>query len=308
MSKRTVFLYCTQKDKEYLLQYERVIRALLRKFRQSPLFSYLQIDTSLSCRDGMCDLLRTGTARRGAIFLESSSQNISECMAMLDSVFMVRAASHHISGRTICYAEQKLSAASDDKAFHCTNSCEKESIRAATEISIMAMENQKHALSICLNPESKLDNLFLQEIEVLLGGKSHIQAECIPLDAMISKCLKTVPEIDVVLTTKDYASLIAMHLNAMPKIPSGYIVSYGESRNVYRRQIISGEDAGNLHHLSSLFAIAAIFENEFEMKSAADWLRRALSLAFLKEASSSCTDFISAVIKEIETPIRKQRT
>ncbi len=308
MIKRMVFLYHTQKNKEDLLQYERVMRALLRKFRKSPLFSYLQIDTSLPCRDRMCELIQNEVSRRGAIFIESDAQSIPASMNLLESALGIQASAHFVSGRAICYAEQSCVADISESTVSYTNTFKKEDVKKATSIAIETAKKRKRSLSICLNGSNALDHAFLCEAETVLSKEKHIKSEFISLDEMILLCLKTVPEFDVVLTMKDYASFISMHLNPMPETPSGYIVSYGEKRRVYRRQILPNEETGNLHHLSSLLSLAAVFENEFEMKSAADWFRRAISLAFLKSASDSFENFISEVIKEIKMPIRKRRT
>lgn len=308
MNKRIVFLYSTEKNRYDISLYEKVIRALMRKYRCSPLFSYLQLDTSLSCREKMCELIHAETSRRGAIFFEGDAQNISGCMDLINTAFGIYASSHHISGRTICYPEQSTQITDEKDIISCTSTCKKEDFKKALDISLKAAKKQKHSLSVCLAPTNELDSIFFHEAEIALGSEKHIGSGFVSLDEMISLCIKTVPSFDVILTTKDYASIIAMHLNSMPVLPTGYIVSFGDKHKIYRRQILPGEKAGNLHYFSALLSLAAVFENEFEMKSAADWLRRALSLAFLKESTSSCTDYISTVIKEIETPIRKRRT
>ncbi len=308
MSKRIVFLYCTKKNKDDIALYERVVRALMRKYRRSPLFSYLEIDTSPSCRDAVCSLIHTETSRRGAIFLESDVQNTPLCMDLLKSVFGIFASSHHISGRAICCPEHEEVMKNGEDSVIYTKVCKKENIKKAAELSLAMAKRRKHSLSLCLVPTNETDSVFLHESEIVLGGEKHIPFELISLDEMISLCVKTVPSFDVVLTTKEYASLIAMHLNSMPDIPSGFTVSYGEKNRIYKRQILPYEEIGNLHYLSSLLSIAAIFENELDMKSAADWLRKALSITFAKESGSTPEVFIESVIKELEKPIRKRRT
>ncbi|MBQ3022061.1 MAG: hypothetical protein IJD91_01865 [Clostridia bacterium] len=308
MSKRIVFLYCTQKNKEVLLQYERVIRALLRKFRKSALFSYLQIDPSPACRTKMRDLLQSETSRPGAVFLESDAQNVFSCLDLLKEAFGFYASSHHISGRTIIYAEQKTNSQESNKNVIHTVTYEKDSIKKATNLSLDMAKARKHSLSLCLQQSNELDCVLLREAEIVFGKERHISFEYLSLDEMISLCMKTVPPFDIVLTLKEYAPIIAMHLNSMPDIPAGYIVCYGNSHKVYRRQLLTHEEIGNLRHLSSVLSIAAIFENEFRMKNAANWLKRATLLSFTKEANSTPREFLRSIISEIETPIRKRRT
>ena len=309
MSKRFVFLYCTQKDKEILLQYESVIRALLRKFRKSALFSYLQIDPSPSCRSQMIKRLEEETSRSGAIFLESDEQNASMCEELLKSTFDFYASAHYVSGRAICYPEHKedFVQVKENDISH-TFRYDKENINKTTTLSLDTAKSRKHSLSLCLNQASRLDSAFLEEAQKNFGKAKHIAIEYIPLEEMISLCVNTIPSFDVVLTLKEYAPIITMHLNSMPDVPTGYIVNHGEKHMVYRRQILPHEEIGNIHHISSLLAIAAIFEDEFRMKSVADWLRRALSLAFTNEVGATSRDFLKSVISEIQTPIRKRRT
>ena len=308
MSKRIVFLYCTQKNKENLLQYETVIRALLRKFRRSALFSYLQMDPSPACCEKMTSLLRNEMSRSGSIFLECDEQNASACTDLLKNVFGFYAVSHHISGRTLCYPEQVEKTQKCDEEIIRTTTCKKDDMCRAIELSIAMAKAKKHCLYMCLGQSNGVDYTLLDETQIKLGKEKHLSFEYFSLDEMISLCVKTVPPFDTVLTSKECASLIAMHLNSMPDIPSGYIVNHGESHNIYKRQILPLEEMSNLHHFSSLLAIAALFENEFKMKNAADWLRRALSLAFMKESGGTSRDFMKSVTDEINAPIRKRRT
>ncbi len=307
MSKRIVFLYCTQKNREDICLYENIIRVLLRKFRQSALFSYLQIDTSPPCRDRMCDLIHDETSRRGAIFLESDARNVFPCMDLLKVAFDIFASSYHISGRAVCYPEQEQKIEDSAEAVTYSKTYKKENLEKTAKLSLEMAKKQKHSLSVCLMPTNEIDTVFLSEAEIILRKEKRILSELVSIDEMISLCMKTVPSFDVVLTAKEYAELIAMHLYSMPDIPSGFIVSHGEKHKIYRRKILPYEEIGNLSHLSSLLSIAAIFENEFEMKGAANWLRRALSIAFEKKSGSKAEDFVKSVIKEIETPIRKRR-
>ncbi len=256
----------------------------------------------------MRDLLVGETSRRGAIFLEGDAHNIIPFTELLKDVFSFFATSHHISGRSICYPEHSFEVKNNEKSITHTRIYENEHIIKTVRLATELAKSGKHFLSVCLSPADEADSVLTTDVEIMLRKEKHLPTETITLEEMISLCLRTVPTFDVVLTFKESASLIAMHLNSMPKIPVGYIVNHGEKHNIYRRQILVHEEIGNLRHFSSLLSLAAIFENEFGMKNAAAWLRRALTLAFEKEANSSCEDFIKSIITEIETPIRKRRT
>jgi len=226
---------------------------------------------------------------------------------LLKDVFGIYATSHHISGRTICYPENSETVQDcDGKLIH-TEVYSKENIEKATHISQMLAKAQRHSLTLCLK-SGEVDSFFLREAEYSLGKEKHINTSYISLDEMIALCVKTVPSFDVVLTLQSYAHLIAMHLNSLPDIPAGFMVSYAEKLRIFRRQILPYEEVSNLYLYSSILAIASIFEMELGMKSAGAWLRRALSLAFEKKGLDSPDSFIKRVTDEINVPIRKRRT
>ena len=86
-----------------------------------------------------------------------------------------------------------------------------------------------------------------------------------------------------------------------------HVLRHTESIRVYQRQILPCEEMNNTAQASIILAYAAILENEFAMKSAADWLRRAVSLAFEQYSCAEKEDFIREVIRKIEIPMRKRR-
>lgn len=308
MSKRIVFLYCTQKNKEVLMLCERIIRALLRKFRKSALFSYVKLDVTPTCRAQMCDLILGETERADMVFLECDEQNISSSMDLLKEAFGIHTTVHHISGRAICYPEKEKSIQDCEETLIHTQVYTKENIKKASLISLKQAKAQKHSLYVCQQTSNELDSLFLREAEYALCSEKHIASQHISLGEMIALCVKTIPSFDVVLTLGEYASIIAMHLNSLPGIPAGFIVSYGKNKRIFRRQILPCDEMSNLHLLSSILAIASAFEDELGMKGAGAWLKRAVSLAFENGACDTPDGFIKKITDEINSPIRKRRT
>ena len=307
MSKRIVFLYCTQKNKEDLMRCESVMRSLLRKFRKSALFSYVKLDASLSCREQMRECLLCETDRADAIFLECEADKISSSLDLLKEVFGIYATSHHVSGRAICFPEKETSVQdSEGKLIH-TDIYTKENIKSTALISLEIAKSQRHSVFVCLKSLNELDHLFLREAEYSLCKEKHISSRHISLDEMIALCVRTIPSFDVVLTLEEYASVIGMHLNSLPDIPAGFIISYAEKHKIFRRQILPCEEMSNLPLYSSILAIASIFENQLGMKSAGAWLKRAASLAFEKGACDTPDEFIRTVMEKINSPIRKRR-
>lgn len=307
MSKRIVFLYCTQKNKEDLMRCESIIRALLRKFRKSALFSYVKLDASLTCREQMRDLISKETNRADVVFLECDRGNLSSGMDLLKDIFGICATAHHVSGRAICFPEKKTCVQNSENTLICTEIYAKENIQRAMLIALKLAKAHKRSLSICLNSSEETDSLFLHEAEYSLCKEKHIDSQYISLEKMIALCTKTIPSFDVVLTLEDYASIIAMHLNSLPAIPSGFLVSYGEKARIFRRQLLECDEMSNLHLLSTLLSIASAFESELGMNSAGAWLKRAVSLAFENGACDTPDVFTKKVIDEINSPIRKRK-
>ena len=247
------------------------------------------------------------TDHADAIFLECDEQSVSLSLDLLKDVFGIHATAHHISGRTICYPENKKSVQNCEETLIHTEVYSKENIKSVTQIALKLAKAQRRSLSICLQPSNELDSLFLREAEYSLGKEKHIASQHISLDEIIALCVKTIPAFDVVLTLGEYARIIAMHLNSLPEIPAGFIVSHAEKIKIFRRQLLPCDEISNLHLFSSVIALASIFENELEMRSAGTWLKRAVSLAFEKGACDTPDGFIKKVTDEINSPIRKRK-
>lgn len=307
MSKKILFLYSSEKQKTQLQMCEAVLRSILRKFRKSLLVSYIQTDNSPSCRDLMKDLLLRETPRHDAVLMSGDMASASSQEDFLKNMFGLCVTEHYTAGRMICYPENSVTTEQNDNSVIKTSVCTKENIYKAAQFSAEAARRRKHSITICTQADSVYDNFFLRHTENALGKERHLDTEHIYLDAMVSLCMRKIPTFDIVLTTAEHAKIIAMHLSAMPNAPTGYLLRHTESIRVYQRQILPCEEMNNTAGASIILAYAAILENEFAMRSAADWLRRAVSLAFEQYACAEKEDFIREVIRKIEIPMRKRR-
>lgn len=307
MSKKILFLYSTQKHKAQLQLCESVFKAILRKFRKSALFSYMQIDLSPSQRTLMKDILVKELSRYDAVFINGDMETLCLHNDFIKDVLSPFSTEHYAAGRVIFFPEDSVNTEQSDDAVTQIHICLKENIAKAAKESAKAAKERKKTIAICTQAGCCADNIFLREAEYALAKERHLDIEHIYLDEMISLCMKTIPSFDVVLTSKQYAKIIAMHLNSLPNSPTGYFKSHTEHGRIYHRQVLPHEEMNNTPLASATLAFAAILENELKMKSAAGWLRRAVSLAYEKCACALKEDFIHEVICEIEIPMRKQR-
>lgn len=307
MSKKILFLYSMQRHKTQLQLCESVLRATLRKFRKSALFSYMQIDLSSSQHTLMKELLVKEINRHDAVFMSSDMEIESLQNEFIKDVLSPFATEYYAAGRMICFPEDSVNTGQSDEAVTKTQICPKENIKRAAQLSAKAAKERRRNITICTQAGCPADSIFLREAEYALAKEKHLDTMHIRFDEMILLCMKTIPSFDVVLTSKQYAQIIIMHLNSMSDAPTGYIKKHTDCGLIYHRQVLPHEEMSNTPLSSAILSFAAIFESEFKMKSAADWLRRAVSLSLEKCPCTTEENFVREVIRQIETPIRRQR-
>lgn len=307
MSKKILFLYFSPGHKAELSECETVFKAIFRKFRKSVLFSYLQTDSSLSCRELVKKALFNEFNRCDAVLFNGDKEACVEEEEFSKDALGLFATEQHIKGRVICFPAASLTAAYENGCITETQTTYRSSLQKAAELSVSLAKRRRHKLTICTQAESRADNLLLREVEYALGSEPHIRAEHIAFDEMVSHCMNTIPSFDVVLTTEQSAKIIAMHLRSLQKAPTGYLLRHTENARIYCRQLSPHEEMTAARAASILLAFSALLENELGMKSAADWLRRSVSLAFEQYAAAPKNEFLARVIFEINKPMRNIR-
>lgn len=306
MSHKILFLYLKKEHRFALERCEDVFRAVMRKFRQSTLFSYMEIDTSPTCYEEMKLLFLREIDRYDAVMLAGDRESCAEIKAFIRTSAGFFAQEHHTAGRVICCPVSSLTFSKSDNSIIQTSSLLREDIQKAAKLSSGLAKRRKHSLTIC-TPSDEAGIEFLGEAERCIKLSDHIQAEYIAFDEMIRICQNTIAYFDVVLTDWQISEIIISHLNALQRVPSGYKIWHTEKARIYCKEHLACEEANNSFYASVFMAFSAILENEFNMKSAADWLRRSISLTFGQYASASCEDFTKAVISEINKPMRNIR-
>ena len=119
--------------------------------------------------------------------------------------------------------------------------------------------------------------------------------------------MRTIPSFDAVLSTEPAAKIIAMHLSALAKAPTGYLLLHTKNGRVYLRQSFPHEEMSNAPISSILMAFSSILENEFKMKNAAYWLKKSVATVFETHAYVPHDEFLNKVILETEKPMRNSK-
>ena len=110
----------------------------------------------------------------------------------------------------------------------------------------------------------------------------------------------------MILTTSLAAGIIAPHIDASKNKPFGYLVHHTGFGNIYCRKNSPYEEYDNSVFSSNIMAFSALLEG-INMKSASDWLRRCMALAFAKFGGASYEHLTEQIITEIKKPIRTKR-
>ena len=304
MSNKILFLYFNKKHKDELLKCENILKALFRKFRKSVVFSYIGIDTSLSCREAFKSLLYKELEMNHAVMIKGDYESFPEEDIFFRDILPYCVGEYHSSGKILCFpASEKVTEITDEYASE-THKTTFANMEKAADSSIKLAQSRKKTLLVCTQQECLTNNELFRSLQDQKGKSVHIKIEHISLEKMISLCLKTIPEFDMVLSTEEIAKLIGMHLDSGSRICSGFSVFHTDKGCVHICKTNPYEEMDNSHYASILLTFAHMIESMNEMKGASDWLRKAVATVFETHAVSSFEEFSEKVISEIEKPMR----
>lgn len=307
MSKKILLLYFTPKQKAEFKMCENTFKTVFRKFRKSVLFSYMQIDTSPSCRDLFEEILFNEINRHDAVLINGGSSTNNEEEIFTKEILCLLATESHLNGKIMCYPPSYYTAENEDGVVCETQKTYSDELRRACELSLQLAKERKHKLTVCTRRDFVLEKSLFCEFQNLSSKAIHIYPEHLSLDEMVFLCMKAIPSFDVVLSTEPTAKIISMHMAALTKIPTGFSLLYTKNGRVYLRQSFPHEEMSNAPIASLLMAFSAILENEFKMKSASHWLRKAVATAFETHACVPHDEFLNKVIFETEKPMRSSK-
>lgn len=304
MSKKILLLYFTPKQKAELKICENVFKAVFRKFRKSALFSYMQIDTSPSCRNAFKEILLSQISRHDAVLINSGRDTGFEEQILTKEILGLFATENHLDGRVLCYPPSYFTCEDGDGYVSETQKILFAILKKASALSLQVAKARKHRLTVCTNRDFLADRSLFSEAQNLFDKSLHIQSEHLSLDEMICLCMRTIPAFDVVLSTESTAKIIAMHLTTHRKAPAGYLLLHTENGRIYLKQTSPHEEMSNAHLASLIMAFSAILENELEMKGASHWLKKSVATVFETHAYVPQDEFLNKVITETKKPMR----
>jgi len=300
--KKVLFIYTDTYGKNEISGCENIFRALFRKFRVSPVFRYLPIDTSPSCTEKAREILLKELPLYDAVFLCPSKGRDTD-----KEIFEVASAEHHICGKAICFPVTHISFTENGGCITKNITLSSENADAAVSGAYSLAAKRQRRITVCLPSEDKLTNMLSEKSELYLPNDIHISREHMTPDEMMLLCAGSIPSFDVILTTQEIEKLISLHLSALKSVPYGYIVYQTFIGRVYTAQSMPFDGIGNSVFISALMAFSALIENELDMKSASEWLRRSIALTSEAFAMASRSEFTDRVIYEINKPMRNTK-
>lgn len=300
MSNKILFLYLTSRQKTELQKCEKILKVLFRKFRKSVVFSYMPIDVSPSCRQLFKEKLYDEIQKNHAVFICGDISREEKDIVLRD-ILGEYAEAHFFKSCVICHPVSCFSAENSNENIICTHTVKiKDIIRTIDTATALALQ-RKRKLTVCTDEGA--GSFIKSEVFNSFDKSLHMEREILSFNEALYICMKSVPNFDVVLSAEQVAVALKMHI--ICTIPDGFSLFYTENGKVYTRQTLPYEQMDNSPLFSALIAFSAMLEMEFDMKSAADWLRRSSAFSFETHRNTDSEDFIQKVISEIEKPMRK---
>lgn len=305
MSKRILFLFTNQYQKAELLRCEPVFKAILRKFRKSAIFKYMELDLSPACQETLTKSLKDVLAKSDEVLWHHDAYGLLTEKAFAQKALGMYCEESFCVGRCVFHIPEFTSTTVEKSYMQKTSVIETDSIEKTVSLAANKAESRLSTLTLCTDREDALDNLFLKEAERCLGGRPHLSINHISLDEFIYQSIEKVPLYNTVLATQSTARLISSHMTSMIKAPTGYVLWHTEYGKIYRRQTLPYENMGNLLSASLLLAFAGMLEGTKDYKSCGRWLKKCVGLCLGKICDKD--SFLKEVITEINKPIRNRQ-
>lgn len=307
MSKRILFLYSDPKYKGLISECEAVIKAVLRKFRKSVIFSYQYVDLSPCLSEKSASDIFSEAEKSDAVIWHSGKESYCKERIFATDTLGVFAQEQFIGGRCICSPLSKMFISKDDENISIRTEISPDNISKTVALAHLRAAMRKHFLLLCTDEESAQDNFILREFENSLDKAKTITSSYQDFNELILESIYKIPAFDVLLTTEECARIIALNLSSLQRVPCGSILWHGEKMHIYRREILPHEDMSNSAYASFLLTCADALCNDLNEKSAGDRLRRSSSLALEHYGYADREDFLKEVIRQINMPIRNRQ-
>ena len=305
MNKRILFLYTTSAQKAELMRCEAVFKAIFRKFRNSAVFSYMELDLSPSCRNILSEKLKSALSHSDATLWHHDENGISPEKAFAQEVQGLYCEENKIVGRCVFHIPERKTVSFENSMLHYTSVVEADAIGKAVSIAANEAKRRCAPLTLCTDRKNEADRIFLREAELFLGEIKHLEINHISLDEFIHQSRESIPLYDVVLATEATAGIVSAHMSSGVKAPTGYTLWHTNGAPIFRREIFPYEEMGCLRLSSLMLSFAGLLEEAPETKSGGSWLRRCVGLAL--ERCPDSKSFPDEVLREIEKPIRNRQ-
>ena len=306
MNKRILFLYSDIKYKNQISECEAVLKAVLRKFRKTAIFSYQYVDLAPSVSEETAAAILSLAQKCDALIWQSGKDSLYEERIFASNVLGVFAKEQFIGGRCICSPLSRISLSRTDESINMHSEISYDNISKTACLAALRSQMRKHSLLLCMDKTQPEDFILMKEFENSLGKERAITSLYQNFDEFVLESIYKIPAFDVLLTSEKNARTIAVHLSSLQRVPCGFVLWHTPTMHIYRREILPHEEMSNSAYASFLIACADALCNDLKEKSAGEWLRRSTILA-LEQCNTATGEFLCEVIHHINTPMRNRQ-
>lgn len=303
---KILFLYTDTAEKTELALASEVLNTVLRKFRKNAEISLFNIDLSPSCRDKVKKLICEKASAADGVMFCGKKIDTDEETALFSECFGIHSFQYFSSGKCILYPQTIHSSRIKDGIIEESRKTDICAIEKSVKLAInMAM--QKKELLLCTDSEKEADRMIYNEFLNSMAKTQSINSEHLDFNEMIPVLAEKIPSADVILTTRDNARIIALHINALNKFPAGYSVYHADAIRIYKKEAIPFPEFSNLSYAGFLIALGSMLENELGFKNIGFHLRKSVSRTLEKCCYERKTDFQKHLLIEITKPLRHRK-
>lgn len=303
---KILFLYTDPAEKSELTLASEILRAVFRKFRKNAEISLFNIDLSPTCRDKVKKLVCEKVSSAEGVMFCGKKNCTDEEIALFSDCFGIHSFQYFSSGKSILFPIVLRSSLLKEGIIEESLKTDISAIEKTVNLAINAAMKKKELL-LCTDSEKEADRMIYNEFLNSMGNAQNINSEHLDFNEMIPVLATKSPSADTILTTRDNARIIALHINALNKFPAGYSVYHADAVRIYTKESIPFPQFSNLSYAGLLIALGSMLENELGYRNIGFHLRKSVSQTLEKCCYESSSDFQKHLFIEITKPIRHRK-
>jgi len=297
-----ILLFSQSPHEGFLKLYEGILKAVFRKFRKTVIFSrlpYVSVQEKKAYR-----IVKEEIERCDGI-LGACGDLSEECASAVLEASKPYAKFHCCGRKAVISPVMGEEEKKEDRCVYAIKSLEYKNAENTVKAMIKSLK-RKDATVVTDSGESPVNKMISSIAEEICLKTADIKLQKMSMEEIMWQCKNIESFPDVFITGENERAATAFMCSLRPSL-GGYIRYEGEKKSLYTAEKLPFSEITGSAALSAAMACAAMLENELEMQSAAEWLRRAAAISWEKCENPGEEAFLNEIITHINEKMRNRK-